>query len=281
MSDPTAEVLSEDRWPDREARQREGQKMFNLINTYPGPASEYSYYDAGIVGFVFGEMWTRGGLTMRERRWITLVGVGQGDTPAPILSHVYAALNSGDCTLEEVDEFTLFYATQMGWPKGAAINDALIKAQQRLQEEKGQEFRYPEIVYWADPCAPIERRERGKQTYEHVMREPAPVGDTPFRGIGYLDYLYGENWNRPVLSIKDRRMIAICCAASVNAERELASHVYAAFKSGDISKPEMDELVLHHAVYAGWLNGSQLDGIVQDQWARFTNGSATQNSALS
>ncbi len=268
MSHALTEILSDDRWPDREARKRDGQAMFHEVNTYPGPGSEYAYYDAGIIGFVFGELWCRGVLTMKERRWITLVGVGQSDTPGPILSHVYAALNSGHCTLEEVDEFNLFYATQMGWPKGAAISDALIKAQHRLQEEKGEQFRLPDIVPWADPCSPQERRTRGKKAYESVMGEPAPTGATAFRGIGYLDYLYGENWTRPLLSVKERRIIAICCAAAINADRELAKHIYAAFSSGDISKAEMDELVLHHAVYCGWLNGSMLDDAVQEQWSR-------------
>jgi len=261
------EVLSEDRWPDREARKRDGQKTFHHINTYPGPGSEYAYYDAGVIGFVFGELWRRGGLTSKERRWVTLVGVGQADTPGPIISHVYAALNSGDCTLEEVDEFTLFYATQMGWPKGAAISDALMKAQKRLEEEKGETFRLPKIVPWTDPTPPAERRARGKREYEAVMGEPAPVGDTPFRGIAYLDYMYGEIWNRPLLSVKERRIIAICCAASINAEKEVRKHVRAAFASSDIAKAEMDELVLHHAVYAGWLNGSKLDDAVQQEWS--------------
>jgi 4-carboxymuconolactone decarboxylase len=278
MSNEPPEVLSEDRWPDREARKRDGQKMFHTVNTYPGPGSEYAYYDAGIIGFVFGELWHRGGLTKKERRWITLVGVGQSDTPGPILSHVYAAINSGDCSVEEVDEFNLFYATQLGWPKGAAISDALIKAQRRLEEEKGQVFRLPDIVPWTDPGPPTDRRARGKREYQEVMGEPPPVGATPFRGIGYLDFLYGENWNRPLLSVKDRRIIAVCCAAAVNAHKELQKHVHAAFSSGDITKAEMDELVLHHAVYVGWLNGSVLDDVVQEQWARVQNESPQKMS---
>lgn len=267
VNDDSNEVMSPPPFPDHATRQKFGQEWFLKINTYPGPASEYAYYDTGIVGFVFGEMWPRPHLTIRERRWITLVGCGQSDTPRPIQSHVYAAINSGDCTVEEIDEFTLFYATLTGWPKGNAINEALILAQQRLEEEKGIKNAYPDIVPWHEPAAAEIRRARGKAAYEEIMLRPAPAGNTAFRGPGYLDFLYGENWTRPLLSVRERRMIAICCAVAMACDKEAEAHIYAAFKSGDIKKSEMDELVLHHAVLAGWLQGSRLDDMVQKIYA--------------
>jgi 4-carboxymuconolactone decarboxylase len=261
-----AEVLSPEAFADHAARQGHGQAWFEKINTYPGPSSEYAYYDAGIVGFVFGEMWPRPGLTIKERRWITLVCVGQADTPAPLKSHVWAALNSGDCTVEELDEFTLFYACHMGWPKGAAVNAALIESQQRLEAEQGVPYAFPVIVPWHEPASPVARRARGKDAYEKIMLRPAPAGNTPFKGPGYLDFLFGENWTRPVLSLKERRIIAITCAAASNADRDAEEHVYAALKSGDITKNEMDELGLHFAVLMGWLPARRLDDLVQAVW---------------
>lgn len=38
--------------------------------------------------FVFGEMWLRPGLGMRERRLITVICVGFQVAPYPIVSHV-------------------------------------------------------------------------------------------------------------------------------------------------------------------------------------------------
>ncbi|API59939.1 hypothetical protein BSL82_11975 [Tardibacter chloracetimidivorans] len=270
MDDNSEEVLSPEPFPDHDTRRKFGQDWFLKINTYDGPGSEYAYYDTGIVGFVFGEMWPRPHLTIRERRWITLVGCGQSDTPRPIQSHVYAAINSGDCTVEEVDEFNLFYATLTGWPKGNAINEALILAQQRIEKEKGIKYTFPKIVPWHEPAAAEIRRARGKRAYEEIMLRPAPVGNTAFRGPGYLDFMYGENWTRPVLSRRERRIITICCAIAMSCDKEAESHVFAAFKSGDITKLEMDELVLHYAVLAGWLQGSRLDDIVQRVHAEVT-----------
>ena len=55
---------------------------------------------AGILNFVFGEMWLRPGLGMKERRLITVACVAFQDAPYPIMSHVYAALKSRDMSFD-------------------------------------------------------------------------------------------------------------------------------------------------------------------------------------
>ncbi len=266
--DATKEVMSPPPFPDHQSRQKFGQEWFQKINTYPGPGSEYAYYDTGIVGFVFGEMWPRPHLTIRERRWITMVGCAFSGQVRTLISHVYAALHCGESTVEELDEFTLFYATMTGWPRGYIMHEALIQTQKRLEEEHGMKYTLPKIAPWHEPAAAEVRRARGKAAYEQIMLRPAPAGNTAFRGPGYLDFLYGENWTRPVLSTRERRIIAICCAIAMSSDKEAEAHVYAAFKSGDINKVEMDELVLHHAVLSGQFSAVRLDDIVQSVWAR-------------
>ena len=46
-------------------------------------------------------------------------------------------------------------------------------------------------------------------------------------------------------------------------ESEADAHAYAALKSGDLTREELEELVLHYAVYCGWLNGRKLDQAVR------------------
>src|SRR5260370_29435747 len=87
-----------------------------------------------------------------------------------------------------------------------------------------------------------------------------PAKDTVFRRLAYLDYLYGEVWPRPVLNRRERRIIALCCAAIVEGEAD--AHAFAALKSGDLSLAELQELVLHYAVYCGWQAGALLDDLV-------------------
>jgi len=253
-------------WEDRDARRTDAQASYLDVMTTPGPGPQYVYYDAGVVGFVFGEMWSRPGLTRKERRWVTLSCVGAADATVPIESHVYAAMKSGDCTLEEMDEFTLHFATQMGWPKGQAVNMAVITQGARVAQEAGEPARSPDVLLWAEPTTPDARRARGTAAYEDVMRAAAPDARTAFRGLGYLDYLFGEIWTRPRLTRKERRIVSICCAAAIGADRETEAHLIAARDSGDLTYEEVQEVVLHFAVYLGWLLGSKLDDLVVSVW---------------
>src|ERR1700761_3401767 len=94
-------------WSNSEERQAGARQCYEHINTTTSPPDIGAYINAGVIGFVFGEMWQRGVLTPRDRRWITLACVGVMDAHVPIQSHVWAALNSGDVTPEELDEFVL------------------------------------------------------------------------------------------------------------------------------------------------------------------------------
>jgi 4-carboxymuconolactone decarboxylase len=228
--------------------------------TTPGPAEPtFAYYDAGVVGFVFGEMWPRPGLTRKERRWVTLACVAAAGVVIPIQTHVYAALKSGDCTLDEMDEFGLHVATQLGWPRGQNINMYIIQAEAQMAKDRDEPPHTPAVIPWADPCDLVARVARGRGAYEDIMLSPPPEASTTFRQVGYLAYLYGEVWTRPGLTRKERRIVSICCAAHVGAETELDAHLYAALKSGDLTYDELQELVLHYAVYLGWLQGAKLD----------------------
>ncbi len=54
----------------------------------------------GVVDSVFGELWSRPGLSRLDRRWITLACVGAAAVHIPIEQHLYAALASGDSSRE-------------------------------------------------------------------------------------------------------------------------------------------------------------------------------------
>jgi 4-carboxymuconolactone decarboxylase len=248
----------------REDRTAAAAAKYHEVMTYPGPGPTKPYYDAGVVGFVFGEMWSRPVLSRRDRRWVTLACVGAAGASIPIQTHVYASLKSDDCTLQELQEFNLHFATQMGWPKGQVVDQYISEAWATIAAERGADPGDAEFPRWTEPTAGDARRARGEKAYEDLMLAPAPEATTLFRGLAYLDYLYGEIWGRPTLSRRERRIISICCAASV--DQDLHAHIYAALKSGDLSFDELQELTLHYAVYLGWLLGAKLDDAVVAAW---------------
>ena len=256
-------------WTNREDRQRDAAAQYEHIMTTPAPPVMGAYIDAGVVGFVFGEMWRRGVLTARDRRWVTLACVGAADAPVPMETHTYAALNSGDITVEEIDEFLLFFGTQMGWPKGSALNMHIFAALAKIAEERGEEMRLPQFVPWADPVDDDTRRARGEAAYVDVHGVAPPPARTAFAGRAALDFLYGEVWTRDAyLTRRDRRLIAICCSAELGADVQTTEHREAALRSGDLSFEELQEVVVHVAVYLGWIVARRLDDLLVDAAAR-------------
>ena len=250
-------------WTSRDDRQRDAQAQYEHIMTTPAPPAMGAYIDAGVIGFVFGEMWRRGVLTPRDRRWITLACVGAADAPIPMETHTYAALNSGDVTTEEIDEFLLFFGTQMGWPKGSAMNTHILAAMTKIAAERGEEMQLRRFVPWADPIDDDERRQRGEAAYADVYGvAPAPAR-TAFRGRAYLDFLYGEVWTRDeYLTRRDRRLVSICCSAELGVDDETTEHLEAALRSGELSYEELQEVVIHAAVYLGWIVARRLDDLL-------------------
>jgi 4-carboxymuconolactone decarboxylase len=118
-------------------RDRFGAEWFEYTMTTPAPPADSPYRAAGIRNFVFAEMWSRPGLDMRSRRWITLACVAAADTVVPIKSHVYAALKSGDITFEEIQEFVIHFAVYSGWPKASFVEQVAREAWERVQSEGG------------------------------------------------------------------------------------------------------------------------------------------------
>jgi 4-carboxymuconolactone decarboxylase len=119
---------------DPKTREAEGHANFAKVMTFPPGPGNTAYLGAGILNFVFGEMWTRPGLDQRARRWITLVGISESSTTIPISSHIHAAMASGDATAEEMHEFVLQYAIHAGWPKASVIQSVVFTMAQRVAD---------------------------------------------------------------------------------------------------------------------------------------------------
>lgn len=97
------------------------------------------------VEHLFAEVWTREGLTFRDRRLLLLgllVGRGLHDV---VGLQVQAALGNGELSPDELREIVIFLTHYAGWPDGAKLNSAveeLIARHERaaaLEAEGGEE----------------------------------------------------------------------------------------------------------------------------------------------
>ena len=248
-----------------EERRAAARAEYERIMTTDSPDPNGAYIESGVIGFVFGEMWRRGVLTARDRRFVTLSCVGAAGALTPIETHVWAALNSDDLTYAEFDEFVLHFATQLGWPKASVMTMHGVMAAFRLADERNEPLEQHDFEWWADPVEDGTRRQRGEAAYLAVHGVPSAPAPTAFRGRSYLDFLYGEIWTRERnLTRRDRRIISICCTAAAGVDEETSEHVRAALAMEELTYEELQELVVHYAVYLGWALGRRLDDLVYE-----------------
>jgi 4-carboxymuconolactone decarboxylase len=67
------------------------------------------------------------------------------------------------------------------------------------------------------------------------------------------DVLYGDIWERPQLSKRDRSLVTVAALIALNRPDQLRSHLVRARENG-VTQEELIETITHLAFYAGWPN---------------------------
>ncbi len=104
--------------------------MFEEVNGFPARAIDP--LSEATIDHVFAEVWTRPGLSRKERRWIALSCAGASGSSIAMQAHVTGALQSGDITIEELREFVLHFAVYQGFPKATTLWAAVEEASSNL-----------------------------------------------------------------------------------------------------------------------------------------------------
>ena len=65
------------------------------------------------------------------------------------------------------------------------------------------------------------------------------------------DLLFGDIWERPGLSQRDKSLITVTCLVALNRIEQVEFHLKKAFENG-LSKDELVAAITHIAFYAGW-----------------------------
>ena len=89
-----------------------------------------------------------------------------------------------------------------------------------------------------------------------VEKEPSAVqqmiGDIAPKLVELTDnVLFGDIWERPGLSPRDRSVITVSSLVSLNRTEQLPFHLRRALDNG-VTKDELIEMITHLAFYAGW-----------------------------
>ncbi len=65
------------------------------------------------------------------------------------------------------------------------------------------------------------------------------------------DLLFGDVWERPNLSKRDRSLITVATLIALNRTQQLPYHLALALDNG-LTKEELGEVITHLAFYSGW-----------------------------
>ena len=79
--------------------------------------------------------------------------------------------------------------------------------------------------------------------------------------------IYGDVWERPGLSKRDRSLITVATLLALGRERQLDGHLARALQNG-VTKDEISELITHLAFYAGWPAAMTAAQIAKDVFAK-------------
>ncbi|WP_307845302.1 carboxymuconolactone decarboxylase family protein [Planomonospora sp. ID67723] len=94
------------------------------------------------VDHLFAEVWTRPGLSMRDRR-LLLIGMLAGQGLNDVLDiQLPAALANAELSPAELREVAVFLTHYIGWPLGARLSvqvDGLIAKHERAERKKAAE----------------------------------------------------------------------------------------------------------------------------------------------
>ena len=95
----------------------------------------------------------------------------------------------------------------------------------------------------------------------------SPFADVAPALAEYTDnVLFGDVWERPGLSKRDRSLITVATLIALYRTNELPFHLRRALENG-VAKDELVELITHLAFYAGWPTASTAVAIARQVFA--------------
>ena len=190
---------------------------------------------------VYGEIWERPQLSKRDRSLVTIASLQALYRLPQLCRHLIRGLDNG-LTQEEIQEVITHVSFYTGWPGGvsasAMAGDVL--------RERGLPAS-PPASPWVE--ADGEHRRGPEAPPEYTTGAYAAV---PRLGELRNSLLYGDIWERPQLSKRDRSMITVAALQVLYFTNQLRLHIGRALDENGVTPEELSEIILHLTFYAGW-----------------------------
>jgi 4-carboxymuconolactone decarboxylase len=118
---------------------RAGLAKMNEVYAWEMPNIEGDPFFDLTVEHLFGAIWTRPGLSMRDKRLMTLSVVTALGLQDLAEVQVNAAMENGELSEDELKEMAVFLTHYVGFPLGSGLNGVVgrVAAKRRKAAEKG------------------------------------------------------------------------------------------------------------------------------------------------
>lgn len=227
-----------------------GTKLRNSIGISHADATEsVPGYNRIWDEIVFGAIWSRPGLSLEERMLATLSAVISCHHWQQFESYVKAALKMRMAP-DLIQECTIHCGMYSGFP---ASQTAL-----KLLTELLIKNNVP-VPTMQIPERPLEELQAiGTDTVANLHAEQAKDGyaspEANFPGKLYgtaIQFLYGEVWNRPGISRRERMLCSIASFTALDAEKQQRKFFRSAVNVG-FTTDEIAEIIIQTAPYSGF-----------------------------
>ena len=121
---------------------RKGLEKMNEVYGWEMPNVEGDPYFDLTVDHLFGSIWTRPGLSMRDKRIMTLTAVTAVGSRDLAEIQINAALLNEELSETELKEMALFLTHYLGFPLGSALNgavDSVVRKRKKAAAKGGDE----------------------------------------------------------------------------------------------------------------------------------------------
>jgi len=188
----------------------------------------------------FDDIWQRPGLSPRDRSLVTIaIIVAQGRTNE-MPFHFDLALRNG-LTPRELSGVI----TQVGFYAGIPFATAAGEVAEQVYKKRGIK---PEELSVSDTLLPLDKSADAERA-NGVNRSVG--GFAPDLARYTNDFLFGDVWRRTDLTPRDRSLATIVTLATDDHVAQMTYHL-ARGKQNGLTAPQMQEVLIQLAFYAGW-----------------------------
>jgi len=234
---------------DRLRLRKEGETLQSEILGQDARTRKNRDLDLFEQDFVFGRVWSRPGLSRKDRMIATLSALCVGRRYSAIEKYVAAALDSG---LEPQAINEIFF--QCGIYAGfCTVSDDCLKLAEKVFKARGVAL--PEDAERDDSLGVLASRGTDVMTQLHAERKHNDYAnpDNSITASFYPDvvqFCYGEIWQRPGLGLRERAICAVASFTALTYGGLVAKFSKSAINVG-LKHAEVVEVIIQTAPYTG------------------------------